>query len=196
MARGEATRSRRVAAGPRPPAHAGADLQAGELCEPGHDFDAPAEARCVAGRGANPHVERRERPERRAQSIQDLVDQVPAERAVVGEARRRLPRHDLEVEGHSCGERRDRHGLVVDRDDPLPTAHLLLDEVLEKVAALGAVGVGGEALSLARHGGGHERQRVQLRVRVRQRRARLLALVHDHVDVRGAIVCSHALAPH
>ena len=118
-----------------------------------------------------------------------------AERAVVGEARRGPARDDLHVERHARAEGTERHRLGVDRHDALAPAHLLLHHVLEQVAALGAVGVGGEALALARHRGGHEGQRVELRVRVRQRGARLPALVHDHVHVRRARVLAHALAP-
>ena len=136
--------------------HAGADLEPGELGEPRHDLDAPAEARRVAGRRAHPHVQRWQRAERGAQPVQHLVEQPPAEWPVVGETCHRGARRELDVERHACGERGDRHGLVVDRHDALAAAHLLLDEVLEQVAALGAVRVRGEALALARHRGGHE----------------------------------------
>ena len=119
-----------------------------------------------------------------------------AERAVVLEPRQRPPRHDLQLEGHARGERADGHRLVVDRHDPLAPLHLLLQQVLQQVAALRALRVGGEALALARHGRRHERQRVELRVGVRQRGAGLAALVHDHVHVRGRRVLAHALAPH
>ena len=53
------------------------------------------------------------------------------------------------MEGHARGERADRDGLGVHGHQPLAAAHLLLDHVLEEVAALGALGVGGEALALA-----------------------------------------------
>jgi hypothetical protein len=124
------------------------------------------------------------------------VEQVPAERAIVGEARHRRSRGEHQMEGHASGEGGDRHGLVVDGHNALPAADLLLHEVLEQVAALGAVRVSGEALALARHGRRHERERVELSVRVRKRRSRLLALVHDHVDVGRVVVCAHPLAPH
>ena len=75
---------------------------------------------------------------------------------------------------------------------------LLLDEVLQQVAAHRALGVGAEALALAGHDGGDEVQRVDLRVRVRQRGAGLAALVDDDVHVGRAVlgVRAHPLAPH
>ena len=133
--------------------------------------------------------------ERRLQSPQRRVQQSRAEWPVVGEAGLGLARHDLEVERHPRRERAERDGLVVDGHDPLAVAHLLLQDVLEQVATLGAVRVGGEALAFARHGRGHERQRVQLRVRVRQRGARVAPLVDDQVRVGGARVGALPLAP-
>ena len=115
--------------------HARADLEARELRQPGHHFDAPAEALGVARGGAHPHVERGQLPERGSQAPQRLVQHVGAEWAVVGEAGGRPARHDLEVEGHACGERTEGDRLVVDGEDALALAHLLLQNVLEQVAA-------------------------------------------------------------
>ena len=194
---GSRSRSRRVLGRQHVQVHAGADLEAGELRQPRHHLDPPAEVLGVARRRAHPHVERGQVAERRAEArAATSCSSARAERAVVREARGAGGAgHDLEVERHARRERAERHRLVVDRHDPLAPAHLLLEQVLEQVAALGAVGVGGEALALARDRGGHERQRVELRVRVRQRRARLPALVDDHVDVGGVRVRAHALAP-
>ena len=114
---------------------------------------------------------------------------------VVLEARARAARREQQVERHARGVRRHQHGLVVDRDDPLAPADLLLHEVGEQVAAHRAHGVGAEALALAGDGGGHEVQRVQLRVGVRERRARLAALVDDQVPAGGVGVRAHALPP-
>ena len=100
-----------------------------------------------------------------------------------------------EVERHARGVGRHQHGLVVDRDDPLAPADLLLHEVGEQVAAHRAHGVGAEALALAGDRGGHEVQRVQLRVGVRERGAGLAALVDDQVPAGGVGVRAHALAP-
>ena len=57
------------------------------------------------------------------------------------------------------------------------------------------VGVGGEALALARDRRRDEVERVELRVGVRQRRAALAALVDEHVHVGGVRVRAHPLAP-
>ncbi len=89
----------------------------------------------------------------------------------------------------------DQHRVVVDRDDPLAPADLLLDQVGEQVAAHRPRRVGAEALALAGDRRGHEVERVQLRVGVRQRRAGLAALVDDQVDVgapRGARASARA----
>ena len=167
----------------------------GELRQPRHHVDSPAEALGVARRGAHPHVERRQAPEHRAEARERLVQQPRPERAVVREARRGPPRHNLHVERHECAERAERDRLAVDRDDPLAPANLLLDDVLEQVASLGAEGVRGEALALARNRRRHERERIELRVRVRQGGTRLLSLVDDHVHVGGGGVGAHPLAP-
>ena len=176
--------------------HAGADLEARELGEARHHLDAPAEALGVPRRGAHPHVERRQLAERRRPGARSDSCSRRAPSGPSSEKRARRPaRHDLEVERHARPERAERHGLVVDREDALAPAHLLLDQVLEQVAPLRAVRVGGEALALARDRRRHERQRVELGVGVRQRRARLLALVDDHVDVGRVRVGAHPLAP-
>ena len=98
---------------------------------------------------------------------------------------RGAPRREHEVERDARGVGRHQHGLVVDRDDPLAPADLLLHEVGEQVAAHRAHGVGAEALALAGDRGGDEVQRVELRVRVRERGAGLAALVDDQVPAGG-----------
>ena len=57
---------------------AGAQLEAGEACEPRQDVDVPVEVVRAARRGAHPEVERRRRPELRAQPAQALAQQVAA----------------------------------------------------------------------------------------------------------------------
>ena len=97
-------------------------------------------------------------------------------RAVVLEARpRRGAGASMQLERHARGVGRHQHGLVVDRDDPLAPADLLLHEVGEQVAAHRAHRVGAEALALAGDRRGDEVERVQLRVGVRERGAGLAA---------------------
>src|SRR4051812_29389024 len=89
---------RRVLGGQHVQMHAGADLEAGQLCEARHDLDSPAEVLGVAWRGAHPHVERRQVAKRAAEPVEHVVEQPAAERAVVGEASSRAARRDHEVE--------------------------------------------------------------------------------------------------
>ena len=135
-------------------------------------------------------------PMRRARRPQRVVQEGGAGRAVVVEARAGPARgeHELVGKARAVGDHQDR--LVVDRDDPLVELDLLLDEVLEQVAAHRPLRVRAEALALARDGGGDEVERVDLRVGVGQRGAGLAALVDDHVDVGGVLgVRAHAVAP-
>ena len=99
--------------------------------------------------------------------------------------------HELERQPRGVGG--EQHRVVVDRDDAVAHAHLLLQQVGEQVAAHRARRVGGEALALARHGGGDERQRVELRVRARERGAALAALVDQQVHEGGVGVGAHAV---
>ena len=134
-------------------------------------------------------------PQRAAQPAQRVVQERGAGRAVVLEARARPARREDQVERHARGVGRHQHGLVVDGDDPLAPADLLLHVVAEQVPAHRPHGVGAEALALAGDGGGDEVQRVQLRVRVGERGAGLRALVDDQVPAGRVDVCAHALAP-
>ncbi len=137
-------------------------------------------------------------PSRRAQAAEHVVQQRGAERAVVLEARPRAARGDHELVRDARRVRRHRHRLVVDRDDAVAPADLLLHEVAEQVAAHRARRVGGEALALAGDRGGHEAQRVELGVGVRERGAGLAALVDDQVParaVRRARACARARPP-
>ena len=59
-------------------------------------------------------------------------------------------RHELQLVGHARGERGEQHRVVVDRDDALAAAHLLLEQVAQQAAAHRARVVRGEALALAR----------------------------------------------
>ena len=118
------------------------------------------------------------------------------EGAVSLEAATRPARDHLQLVGHARGERTERHGLRVDRHHPLAAPDLLLEQILEEVAALGAVPVGGEALPLAGDHGRHEREGVQLGVRMGQRGARLGPLVQAQVHVGRVLVRTHALTPH
>ena len=175
--------------------HAGAELEPGEVGQPRQDLDPPAEVLGPAGRGPDPEVQRRARAEPRLEASQRVVQQRGAGRTVVLEARPRAAGREQQVERRAPGVRRHQHGLVVDRDDPLAPAHLLLHVVAEQVPAHRAHGVGAEALTLAGDRGGDEVQRVQLRVRVRERGSGLPALVDDQVLAGGVRVRSHALAP-
>ena len=124
-----------------------------------------------AGRGADPQVERRRAAELRAQLLQASA----AGRAPPGRRREAAlvaPRHELQLVGPAGRERRQQHGVVVDRDDALAAAHLFLQQVAQQAAAHGARVVRGEALALARDQRGHEVERVQLRVGVLERCAR------------------------
>ena len=134
-------------------------------------------------------------PRWRASRAEPVVQQRRAGGAVVLEARARAARREHQLERQPRGVRRDQHGLLVDRDDPLAPAHLLGDEVAEQALAHRAGRVGAGALALARDRRGHEVERVQLRVRVRQRRARLAPLVDDQLQVRAVGVRAHPLAP-
>ena len=136
-------------------------------------------------------------PSRRAQAAQRVVQQRGARSGRRPRSARAARRGaSISWNGSARRVRRHQHGLVVDRDDPLAPADLLLHEVGEQVAAHRAHGVGAEALALAGDRGGHEVQRVELRVRVRQRGAGLVALVDDQVHGRRASgVGAHALAP-
>jgi len=87
--------------------------------------------------------------------------------------------------------RTQQHRLVVDRDDPLAAADLLLHDVLEQVAAHRAGGMRAEALALAGDGGGHESQREQPRGEWPGRGV----LVDAEVHVGRVAVRAHALAP-
>ena len=71
------------------------------------------------------------------------------QRPAVLEPRARRARDDLQLERHARGERADRHRLGVVGDEALAQPHLLLHQVLEQVAPVRAIGVGGEALALA-----------------------------------------------
>ena len=75
--------------------------------------------------------------------------------------------------------------LGPDGHHPLAVAHLRLEQVGLEVAALGALAVGGEALALAGHPGGHEGQRVHVRP----------LRVGPEVHVGGLGVGAHAVAP-
>ena len=136
-------------------------------------------------------------PSLRPRRSQAVVQQRGAGRAVVLEARARHARREHELEGQPRAVGGHEDGVVVDGDDAVAQLDLLLDEVLQQVAAHRALRVGAEALALAGHDGGDEVQRVDLRVRVRQRRAGLAALVDDDVHVRRAVlgVRAHPLAP-
>ena len=124
------------------------------------DLDPPAEVVGAARGGADPQVQRRAGAEPDLQAPQRVVQQRGAGRAVVLEARARAARREHELERDARGVGRHQHGLVVDRDDPLAPADLLLHEVGEQVAAHRPHRVGAEALALAGDGGGHEVQRV------------------------------------
>ncbi len=91
---------------------------------------------------------------------------------------------------------RHQHGLIVDGDDPLTPADLLLDQIGQQVAAHGAGRICAEPLALARDRRGHEVERIQLGVGVGQRRARLAPLIDDQVHIGRLPVGPHALAPH
>ena len=115
---------------------------------------------------------------------------------VVLEARARTPGHEHQLERQPRGIRRDQHGLLVDRDDPLAQAHLFGEHVSQQALAHRTRRVGVCALALAGHDGRHEVQRVQLRVCVRQRGSPLTALVDDQLRVGATRVRAHAQAPH
>ena len=111
-------------------------------------------------------------PKRRAQARQRVVQERRAGRAVVLEALAAPSRREHERVLVARRVRARQHGLVVDRDDAVAAADLLLDEVLEQVAAHRAHGMGAEALALARDARRHEAQREELRMGMRLRRAR------------------------
>ena len=110
-----------------------------------------------AGRGAHPQVQRRA-------SAELARAAAAARRAAARRRSARRPRSaraarrgaSMQLERQARRVRRHQHRLVVDRDDALALAHLLLHEVAEQVAAHRARRVGAEALALARDRGGHE----------------------------------------
>ena len=84
--------------------------------------------------------------------------------------------------------------MVVDRDDALAAAHLLLQYVTQQAATHRAGVVCCEALALARHQRGNDVERIQLSVRVLQRGTCGMTLVDHHVHVGGSGMRRGALA--
>ena len=78
-------------------------------------------------------------PSTAPQARERFVQQARAERPVVGEARRAGGAATIMSGRAARRERAERHRLVVDGDDALAPAHLLLHQVAEQVAALRAV---------------------------------------------------------
>ena len=113
----------------------------------------------------------------------------------LGEARLVAARHELQLVRGTRREWRQQDRIVVDGDDPLPAADLLLEHVAQEAAPHRAGVVRGEALPLARDQGGHEVERVELRVGVLERRARGRPLVHHHVHAGGIGVRPRARPP-
>ncbi len=118
------------------------------------------------------------------------------QRPVVLEPAPRHPRREHQLVGDPPTVGRDQHRVLVDRDDPLALADLLLDEVGEQVAAHRLGRVGAEPLALAGDRRRDEVERVQLGVGVRQRCPRLASLVDDQVQAGRVGVRAHPLAPH
>ena len=99
------------------------------------DVDPPAVVLGAARRGAHPEVQRGRAAEAPRQARERVVQRGGAERPLVLEAHRRAPRGDQQLVGRGGRVRREDDGLVVDRDDALAEADLLLHEVGEQVAA-------------------------------------------------------------
>ena len=133
----------------------GAQLEPRELREPRQQVDPPAEAAGTAGRGAHPQVERRHGAERRLEPVQHVEQERRAERPVVLEPR--AGRGTIWTWKGTRARTGRSPPLLVDGDHALAQPHLLLDQVLEQVAALRALVSRGEALALARDRSRHER---------------------------------------
>src|SRR5512132_2621272 len=125
--------------------HAGAELEPGHVRQARDDVDAPAEVIGVERGGADPEVQRRDVAQLAPEAGQGFVQQGGARRPLVVEAGARYARGEHELERQAPAVGRHEHGLVVDRDDALAELDLLLDEVLQEVAAHRPLRIGAEA---------------------------------------------------